>query len=197
MECLICGKESNKNICHKCRSRLPFDYPKYLLNSPMDMMTEYKRNERLKSKFHRDTRLGKVECDILNGIIKIKDAYHSIREFKSCTFYVGEPRFSGFWRREIYENIYFVYLLRNGVRQSVKVQTAICNYRTDGRYIHIEPPLCVSTYKQVLGGMVEDMQRKLARFGVTEEILAEGDYNGTAPNEWKADEASGNDSETI
>lgn len=195
MECLICGKESSKSICHKCKARLPFDYPKYLCNTPISLLTEYKRNERLKNKFRCDTKLGKVECDMLNGIIKIKNAYHSIKEFKTCTFFVGEPRFSGFWRREIYENVYFVYQLRNGIRQSIKVQTAICHYRTDGRYVHIEPPLCVSTYKQVLSGMIDDMQRKLAAFGVTEEILSEDD-NTTVPNEWK-DTSSDGDSEEI
>ena len=144
---------------------------------------QFKRNERLKSKFQCSTKLGTIECDMLNGIIKIKNAYHSIREIKSCTFYAGEPRFSGLWRRDIYENVWFTYQLRNGIRpKEQKIQTAICHFRTDSQNYYIEPPVCVTVYKQIINGMVEDMQRKLRLLGaatITEEILDDSKDNVT------------------
>lgn len=175
MECLNCGKKCAFSFCAKCGADFPRDFSRD--RPPAELITEYRRNTRLKNVFSCDKKLGTLELDVLNGIFHIGNIYHSITEIDKYSFHTSTPKFSGIiWRRDVEEEIYFTYRLRNGVKNMVKIDTAVCAYRNDGRYVKVEPPLKLFGYQQQFSEVVDAVASRIRQtVRQTEELI---DYEG-------------------
>lgn len=158
--CLICGKESRSRFCMKCRANIPTDFSR---KRPVEeVLTEYKRNERLKKQFSLDRKLGRLELDFLNGIFHFGNIYRSVTELEDYSFFTDTPKFEVMlWRRNVTESIFFVYRLRNGIKNTVKIDNVICAYRDNGKYAAVEPPLKLFGYKQQFAELVQFTKEKL------------------------------------
>ncbi len=175
MKCLACGKKSVFYFCPKCNADFPSDFSK---SRPVEeLLTEYKRNTRLKAKFHADKKLGSMELDVLNGIFHIGNIYRSVTELADYSFNTTTPKFEGvIWRRDVTEDICFTYKLHNGVRNAVKIETVVCPYRNDGRYVTVEPPLKLFGYRQQFSEVVHNASDKLASVADELDKLLDADY---------------------
>ncbi len=124
---------------------------------PAELMTEFVRNTRLKELFSCDKKLGSLEIDVLNGIFHYGNIYHSVTELKQYSIHTSTPKFNGaVWRRDVEVEIYFTYLLRNGIRHTIKIDKATSEYRNSGRYVRVEPPLKLFGYRQQFSEIIED-----------------------------------------
>lgn len=140
-------------------------------------MTEYRRNTRLKEKFSPDKKLGSMELDMLNGIFHYGNIYRSVTELKEHAFHSSTPKFEGLiWRRDIVEDIYFTYRLRNGVKNQIKIDTAVCPYRNDGRYVTVEPPLKLFGYKQQFAECMQSAKDNLLTSFAESDMLSDEEY---------------------
>lgn len=162
MKCLNCGKKSVSDFCTKCNADFPNDFSK---DRPItELMTEFHRNRRLKEQFSCDKELGLLKLDMLNGIFHIGNIYHNITELKKYSFHTSTPKFVGIlWRRDVEEEIYFTYRLQNGVKNTVRIDTAICSYRNDGNLVNVEPPLKLFGYQQQFSQFVDSAVNRIIK----------------------------------
>lgn len=161
MRCVHCGKRHLfGHFCIKCRANIPTDFPKSRL--PTEKLTDLKRNQRLKQQFQSDMKMGRLDIDTLAGIFRIGNNYHRLTELADYSFHASAPFFkSMIWRREVYENIFFTYQLRNGIRITERIDTAICSYENTGTVTSVAPPLALHGYKQSFRRLITDYREKL------------------------------------
>lgn len=175
MKCLVCGKKSINRLCSKCKAEFPADFS---IDRPAaEVVTEYKRNARLKKNFSPDKKLGILEIDMLDGMFHIGNIYRSVTELKEYTFHTTTPHFDGvIWRRDVSVDIFFTYRLRNGIKNTVRIDTAICPYRNDGRYVTVEPPLKLFGYKQQFAELMQTTGERLRKAIAESDKLLDDEY---------------------
>lgn len=166
--CINCGKQSFGLLCFKCRGKIPSGFNKKC--SPDELLSEIKRNESLKEKFHHDRTLGKLSVDTVNRIFHIDNGYYRFADLAQYSFYAGEPRFPyGTNRNVVYEDIYFSFALRDGSstnqeRRVRKLKTVRCAYTNTGNYVSVEPPVAMIGMKQLFFQLTEDERNNLISF---------------------------------
>ncbi len=163
--CINCGKSSIVVLCRKCRKKIPSGFSRHV--APDDLLSEIKRNEKLKNIFQSDITFGKLQVDTINKLFHIDNGYYRIADLSKYSFYSSEPRFSyGFYRRNVWEDIYFAFTLRDGAglnqeRRVRRIKTVSCAYTNTGNYISVEPSVAMLNMKQLFTQMIEDERNRL------------------------------------
>lgn len=158
--CINCGKEILLGLlCRACRKKIPSGFS--LKSKPDELLAEIKRNEKVRSKFHADMTLGKLQVDTVNRLFHIDNGYYRILDLEGFNFYTGEPRFSYGITRKVWEDIYFAFTLRGQQRRVRRLLTVPCPYQKSSRIIRIEPPLSMMNMKQLFQQMQADERERM------------------------------------